>query len=141
MTHQDTLKAQETLLHLINFKTKYPFLTFKERIVFPTLLANAFLSQANECKIKPTLTLNGKVYLLGHDVHHFGLRLLDMKVVDGKTKINGTEIEASILWKILKKYCLILFPMALSEAIHLSKEKERAIYTTPGYEWQIGKKD
>ena len=102
MTHQDTLKAQETLLKLIAVKIQYSFLTDKEKIVLPTLLANSFLSQSNECKIKPKIKIGDRTYILGHDIHHFGLRLMDMQVNNGKIKIAGNEINASLLWKLLK---------------------------------------
>lgn len=120
---------------------KYPFLTIKEKTVYPTLLANALLSQANDCKIKPKIKIGTKTYLLGHDIHHFGLTLMDMQVNNGKVLVSGNLVEAAILWKILKKYCLILFPMALGEAIHISREKERITYTSPGYEYETKKRE
>lgn len=123
---------------LINRKIQYPFLTYKEKLVYPTLLANALLSQASAVGIKPTLKLNDKVYLLGHDIHHFGLRLMDMRVTNNKTKLGGVEIDANILWKTLKKYCLMLYDYALAEAIHMSKEKEKRAFVSPGYGFQAG---
>jgi len=141
LTHSDTLKSQETLIRLINFKLQYPFLSIKEKTIFPMLLANAFLSQANDCKIKPRLKIGNKIYLLGHDIHHFGLRLMDMQVTEGKVKIGGNIIEASVLWKLLKHYSLILFPMALSEAIHMSKEKEKMSYGSIGFDYETKKRE
>jgi len=105
------------------------------------LLANSYLSQANDCKIKPRIKIGNKIYLLGHDIHHFGLRLMDMKVTDGKVKISGNIINASDLWQLLKHYSLILFPMALSEAIHMSKEKEKMSYGSVGFDYETKKRE
>ena len=125
-------------MDLINLKLKYPFLVKQEKLVFPTLLANALLSQASSTGLKPLLHFDGRTYLLGSDIHNFGLRLMDMRVTNGKTKINGIEINANVLWKELKKYCLMLYPMALAEAIHMSKEKEKRAFLSPGYDFKAG---
>jgi hypothetical protein len=125
-------------MDLINLKLKYPFLTKGEKLVFPTLLANALLSQASSTGIKPYITIGNRVYLLGSDTHNFGLRLMDMRVTNGKTKVGGIEIDANLLWKTLKKYCLVLYPMSLAEAIHMSKEKEKRAFLSPGYDFKAG---
>jgi len=124
LTYLDTLEAQEELRTYLNLKCDYPFVTKKEKNAMPRIVAHALLSQGVMSRIKPVLTVKGKTFLLGNDVHHFALRMVDIKVdKEGFTKIDDERIDARLLWHTLKDYCLVLFPKALAEGLHLSSEK------------------
>ena len=126
MTYQDTVKAQDDLRDFLDFKMKYPFVTKKERKTLTRLLADAFLSQAVESGIRPRMRIGNKTCIMASNVHTFGLKLVDMDVDrEHFTRVDGVQVEARELWRVLKEYCLMLFPMALSEAIHMSREKEK----------------
>ena len=141
LTFLDTMEAQEELRTYLNLKCDYPFVAKKEKEVMPKIVAQALLSQGVMSKVKPTMVIDGQTYLLGNDVHHFALRMVDLKVDEnGFTKVGDKLIDAKELWFVLKDYCLMLFPKALAEGLHLSGEKERRMYTTSAYDWKAGDK-
>jgi len=141
LTFLDTLEAQDELRTYLNLKCDYPFVSKKEKTVMPKIVAQALLSQGVLSKIKPTMIIDGKTLLLGNDVHHFALRMVDLKVdKNGYTEVEGKLIDARELWIVLKDYCLMLFPKALAEGLHLSGEKERRMFTTSAYDWKAGDK-
>jgi hypothetical protein len=145
LSHKDTIESQEKLREFLDFKIRYPFVSQREKDAIPQILADALWSQGVMSLIKPVLKIDKKIYLLGNDVHHLGLRLIDMKVIERDkhyyTKVDGKEIEAKILWQTLKEYCLILFPKALAESLARSKEKEKRQYTPTVHDFSSRSED
>lgn len=126
MTHDDTIDSQGKLRTYFDSKIQSPFVRDEEKDLLTRLLADALLSQGVQSNIKPMIKIENKVYMLANNVHTFGLKMCDMFVDErGFTRVDGVEVDARELWKALKEYCLNLFPGALSEAISISREKEK----------------
>lgn len=154
-------------------------MTVKEKQFFPKMLAEGLLSQGPLSGIKPMLKIpfnigpphsekiTYKVVILGEDIHHFGLRMLNTssykrcsgcRVIfeDIKEKqcrhcgresgiyymmIDGVEIESVVLWRLLKGYCERLYSKALAEALSKSREKEKRDYSASFFDWKAGEKE
>jgi len=117
-------------------------MTDDEKEKFPVMLANSLLSQGPLSGIKPLVTINGKTFVLGNDIHHFGLRMADIEYQkegnDYYTYVGGNKIKGTDLWKVLKKYCEMLFSRALAEALSKSREKEKGNRGVSFYDFDAG---
>jgi len=122
LTYQDTIEAQNTLESLIHQKMRNNAgLADWERNKFSKLIGDAFLSQGNNV----TLYYNkDSIKIPLGPAHTFCLKL---KYMQGKThtftyKTKKYSIQISEIWSILYKSLPTIFPSAVKEAIHISKE-------------------
>lgn len=122
-THKDTKNAQKKMRNMIQNKI------FNNEILKPTeydewidLVADAFLSIGIDKKVyynKPT------VRICFGTVHTFALRFIDWKnPAEYVYDKNKYVFDIKELWELLYENCLELFPFALADAIHMSKESE-----------------
>jgi len=126
LTKVDTADAQERLRKFFELKMRYPFVTKKEKYLLPKLMGDALLSQPALSGIKPVVRIGNRTYPMANNVHTFGLKMADMDVkAGGIATVNGVEVDARVLWRALKEYCLMLYSNALAEALHMSAEKEK----------------
>lgn len=122
-TREDTIYAQNELRQLINRKIKSNGgLNSFEKGRWMRLLADALVSWGKTTKVY--YDMPGTRIPLG-SVHTFGLKFLDW---DNPVDIEHDGIvyrfQICALWRTLYKYVLIVFPMAIDEALHISKESE-----------------
>ena len=138
LTYQDTICSQAELLTLISSKIRNNTgLSDKESEKFPKLLGDALLSQGNVPKI--FYDYDGIKIPLGR-THTFALRMnktqgprQEIKYEDITTQVNISE-----LWGLLYDAFMNIFPSAIQEAIHISKEipyKEKG----EGYQFSVDK--
>ena len=129
-TYDDTKKAQAKLRLLILNKIENNIgLTDYEKEIWMDLIADSFMSVGTDQKIyidKPNIRI-----FFG-TLHTFALRFLDW---DTKTVFTYNKhdyvFEICILWKKLYECCLEVFPYALADAIHMSKETEEREQWSP----------
>lgn len=123
LTVADTLHSQSELLKLIQRKIKNNVgLTFQEEENFPSLISSALLSMGQRA-IYYTTTKDKREIPLG-SLHSMMLRMIGLKGDKVKlTYFNDMyEIPINELWIVLRDGCFTLFPLALQEAIHISRE-------------------
>jgi len=122
LTYQDTINSQEELLTLLGWKIrKNVGLSDKEAKEFPKLLGDALLSQGNKHRLYYEHG-NRKIPL--GCVHTFSLK---MKSIQGPQQNLNYEdlniiVPISDLWQLLYDSYLNIFPSAIEESIHISKE-------------------
>lgn len=122
LTHADCINRQDELMELLQRKiNRNVGLNHEEREYFPDLLANALYSQG---WINAYHSVYDGTRIPMGPVHSFALR---MKELRGSTVqlifFNKTYIvNISDLWKTLYDYFIRLFPRALEEALHVSRE-------------------
>jgi len=73
--------------------------------------------------IKDYLELEGITFEEGNDYY---------------TYVGGNKIKGTDLWKVLKKYCEMLFSRALAEALSKSREKEKGNRGVSFYDFDAG---
>lgn len=122
LTHADCINNQKELIELLKRKIeRNKCLSYDEREYFPDLIADSLFSQG-------WIKANHKVYdntiIPMGSVHTFALHLLDIRTSKVKLKFLDREyiIDIADLWKTLYNYLLTLFPRALEEALHISRE-------------------
>ena len=121
LTFEDTIKAQKELLPFVRDKKKTGNpLSPEEKETFPEKLAYALMSQG---QAKVFYEYNTLRIPLG-TVHTLGLKMLDVK--DKQVVISYNQgkytLETKKLWELLYINFMTVFPRALEEAIHMSKE-------------------
>lgn len=122
-TFDDTKTAQKQLRELILNKIENKnSLTPEEKNIWMDLIANSFLSVGVDQKI---YIETPNIRICFGTLHTFALRFLDWdsKVVYTYQKHNYS-FDIETLWEKLYSCCLEIFPYALSDALHMSKETE-----------------
>lgn len=123
MTHRDAIRSQKQLRHLVIRKIERNVgLSRKEEEFFDELVATALLSQGSRVKAYHMLPDGRKLYM--GTVHSFALWMCDLKgsEVTLRNYDRIYKVQIKNLWKTLYKYFIELFPIALDEAIHMSRE-------------------
>ena len=137
LTHKDTIDSQKMLIAFIRRKLNgIPyFVNQEEKYEFYTMVANALLSQGPASNIVPRIKVDGVVIPLGKDVHHFANQMMniDTKTVVLKYNKKNFRVDVKQLWQILLEYCLMIFPLAQAEAIHISRELAKREPKSAGY--------
>jgi hypothetical protein len=122
-THQDTKTAQNKMRNIIKNKIYNDTTLIPEEYnEWVDLVADSLLSVGVDKKVyydKP------EVRICFGSVHTFALRFIDWKnpvhfVYNKKEYV----FQIKTLWMLLYENCLELFPYALADAIHMSKESE-----------------
>lgn len=123
LTFLDTIESQKTLLELVKRKkTRNVGLNDEEEEDFPQLVALSVLSHASTPCIflnKDGRTTQWNIYELALQIK--GLRGKYVTLIDGTTRQKYT-IEIRDLWSFMEIELKHIFPYALEEAIHMSKE-------------------
>ena len=122
-THYDTQICQKKLRNIVKEKIeKNEKLTEEECKGWDELIANSFLSVGMDKTVyydTPTLRI-----CFG-SAHTFALRFLDWgNPAVFKYEKQKYRFEIKCLWELLYEHCLELFPLALADAIRMSKESE-----------------
>lgn len=123
MTHRDAIRSQRQLRRLVLRKIERNVgLSRKEEEFFDEIIATALLSQGSNIKAFHVLPDGKKLYM--GTVHSFALWMCDIKgsEVTLKNYSNNYKVQIKDLWKTLYRYLIELFPLALDEAIHMSRE-------------------
>ena len=123
-TFDDTKNAQKQLREMVLSKIKNPTcLTIEEQQKWIELIADSFLSVGIDKKVfidKPNIRIS-----FGN-LHTFALRFLDWdERVVFNYKNQDYQFPIKTLWEILYDGCLEVFPYALADALHMSKETEK----------------
>ena len=144
-THIDTIEFQQKMFQFMKEKMESDVKYIedgKESYEFFILLSNALLGQGPISKIVPVYEGKGVRIPMGSDVHHFALQLMNLRSNKVKVRHQGREYILGMeeLWSLLWKYCLILFPRAQTEALHMSKEEWKRQKRTAGYTFNPEKK-
>jgi hypothetical protein len=144
-TFEDTILNQQKMIMFLRGKIAgIPhFVDKQEQYDFYKVEAYCFLSQGPFTGIVPVMWVEGKVIPLGTDIHHFANSICFNLTTDRvKLKFRGKEyvVESREVWKVLLKYCMLLFPKSLAEALKMSKEIPRSAATTLGYEFSSERK-
>jgi len=102
---------------------------YEEREDFPDLIANALYSQG---WIEAYHSVYDGTRIPMGSVHSFALRMKELKGQKVKLKFFYKEymVDISDLWKTLYEYLIRLFPRALEEALHVSREIPQREETT-----------
>ena len=143
-THIDTIEHQKNMLMFIRGKINgTPY--FTDRIspyTFYEDVGNALLGQGPLSKIVPQITVDGICIPLGQDVHHFAVQMMWLNGPVTILNFRGKEykIESKKMWETLLHYFEILFPRALTEALHMSSEKSRMVKKSMGFKFDSTKK-
>lgn len=134
LTLEDALRSQMELLRFVRHQidTEPHYLQSEdERQQFFQLLSFALLSQGSTSMAPRTPIKNSKgmiirVILLGNDIHHFALKLMDVTTSHSKitTPSGPYPFETKALWKVLYGYLVELFSKSQAEALARSKERE-----------------
>ena len=122
LTHADCINRQDELMELLQRKIdRNVGLNHEERGDFPDLIANALLSQG---WIDSYQSISDGTQIPMGPVHSFALRMKDLQGPKIKLKFFNKEyiVHISDLWKTLYGYLIRLFPLALEEALHVSRE-------------------
>jgi len=128
LTYEDTLDCQKTLIRYIEKKIQVkPYFDDGdegEKAEYFELLSRSLLGQKGP---RIYITVNGVSIPVGSSVHHFGLNMLNVTTEKTKLIWQGREyiIESRKLWEKLLQSLLELFPDALREALHMSRELTR----------------
>jgi len=122
LTYRDTIDSQQELSTLLGWKIrKNCGLSDDESKNFPKLLGDALLSQGNKHKVYYNYH-NTKVPL--GKTHTFALRMKSIQGPKQKIKYDAMEITVKIseLWQVLLDSFMQIFPSAIEESIHISRE-------------------
>ncbi len=122
-THHDTLISQKKIRDIIKNKINTnKGLTENEKNEWDLLIGNAFLSVGTD---KRVYLDRAEIRIDFGTVHTFALYFIDWEdPVQHEYKKQIYTIPLKTLWEILYKCCLELFPYALADALHMSKEVE-----------------
>ncbi|MBE3137021.1 MAG: hypothetical protein IMZ43_06475 [Thermoplasmata archaeon] len=149
-TLEDTLQADNDLSSLIDamLTGKSYFESNEDRVYFRDLVARAFLGAGSGKNQKPIVHVirvkdkpfNRIVHLkLATNAHQFALHVLAELTGETKT-FNSTEqgvfgvvIPSKELWQKFKDSCTEIFPVAQTEALHISKEARPGSGSGAGY--------
>jgi len=130
LTHADCINRQNELMELLQRKiNRNVGLNYEERENFPDLIANALYSQG---WINAYHSVYDGTRIPMGPVHSFALRMKEIKGPKIKVKFFNKEyiVNISDLWKTLYDYLIRLFPRALEEALHVSREIPQREETT-----------
>lgn len=123
LTFLDTINSQRELLSLVRRKKdRNVSLNDKEEERFPVLLAYSILSHAST----PVTFVNADGRTTKWNIYELGLDLKSLRgnrviLTDGQSKVRY-EIRISQLWNFFERELKHIFPFALEEAIHMSRE-------------------
>lgn len=122
LTHYDTLQSQKKLRKLLKEKTINPTpLSNDERIEWEQLIADSYLNWGLKCNVYHE---RSDIRLKLGNLHTLALKMMDYD--DTGTEISSGNkiynIELKTLWDLIYKSSLNVFPYALDEALHISKE-------------------
>jgi len=123
MTHRDAIRSQKQLRLLVLRKIERNVgLSRREEEFFDEVVATSLLSQGSY--VKAFFVLPDKRKLFMGSVHSFALWMRDLKGSEVKLRNYDKIYKVGIrdLWRTLYKYFIELFPLALDEAIHMSRE-------------------
>ncbi len=123
MTHRDAIRSQKQLRILVLRKIERNVgLSRREEEFFDEVVATSLLSQGSYVKAFFILPDMRKLYM--GSVHSFALWMRDLKGSEVKLRNYDKvyKVEIKDLWRTLYKYFIELFPLALDEAIHMSRE-------------------
>ena len=146
LTLEDAMKAQMELLRFVRrqIDTEPHYITSEEeKEQYFQLLSMALLSQGPMGGVQPRAKWKNKdgmvmgEIILGSDVHHFGLKLMDVrKTPTYLITSTGKHLFRTItLWKILYGYLMELVSKAQAEALSRSKERELFEHETADYKF------
>lgn len=122
LTHADCINRQDELMELLQRKiNRNVGLNHEEKEDFPDLIANALFSQG---WINAYHSVYDGTRIPMGSVHSFALRMKELQGPNIKLKFFNKEyvVNISDLWKTLYDYLIRLFPRALEEALHVSRE-------------------
>jgi hypothetical protein len=125
-THDDVLRQQHTMRELVKKKiNNNDVLHHNEYETWMRTVSYALMSWGKNTKAFYETPLH--CFHLG-SVHTFALRFLDwdnpiVLLSNGCKK--KYKVEIKMLWSVLYEYMMQVFPLALDEAIHMSKESEK----------------
>jgi len=96
----------------------------EEKSKFFDLLALALLSQGPMSGVKIRIKAYDKIFEPAHDLHHFGLLLMDINQPTVTLSDSGKKypFDTIILWKLFRSKLKEIISLALSEAMKRSKE-------------------
>lgn len=122
-TRHDSLSAQKKMRKIVKTKIKDGTgLSEKELEDWDITIADALMSWGKTTKVYYDLP---SVRISFGSVHTFALKMMDYtNPVKIKYEGNIYTFQIKILWELLYKYMLDVFPCALDEALHISKEAE-----------------
>jgi len=123
MTHRDAIRSQKQLRLLVLRKIERNVgLSRREEEFFDEVVATSLLSQGSY--VKAFFVLPDKRKLFMGSAHSFALWMRDLKGSEVKLRNYDKiyKVEIRDLWRTLYKYFIELFPLALDEAIHMSRE-------------------
>jgi len=130
LTHADCINRQNELMDLLQKKMdRNVRFNHEEREDFPDLIANALFSQG---WIDSYHSVSDGTRIPLGPVHSFALRMKDLQGPKVRLKFFNKEyvVDISDLWKTLYDYLIRLFPRALEEALHVSREVPQREETT-----------
>ena len=112
------------------------------RLNYFHLLSGALLSQGPLSGICPRYKVSSGEVVLGADIHHFAIKMMDLKsnVAIIKDKLGKFKIDSKDLWKALYSYLVTLMDKAQAEALGKSKEREVYGETTQDFKFDSKKK-
>jgi len=123
LTFLDTIASQKELLNLVvRKKERNRGLNRKEEEEFPELVALATLSHAST----PCTFVNNDGRATTWNIYELALQIKSLRgqqvnLIDGTTNQKYT-VSMRDLWAFLERELKHIFPYALEEAIHMSKE-------------------
>jgi len=121
-TRHDVLIAQKTMRTIVLEKIRTnTVLELNRHDEWMDICADALMHWGKITKAY--INLPGERIHLG-SVHTFALKMMDYSQ---PVVINKYKFEIKKLWEILYKHMLDVFPCALDEALHISKEDEERI--------------
>lgn len=122
LTHADCINRQDELLELLQRKINRNIgFNHEERENFSDLIANALYSQG---WIDAYHSVYDGTRIPMGSVHSFALRMKELRGSKIRLKFFNKEyiVDISDLWRTLYEYLIRLFPRALEEALHVSRE-------------------
>lgn len=122
LTHADCINRQNQLMRLLKRKIERNVgLSHEEAEYFPEMVANSLLSHGF---INAYHTLSNGTKIPMGSVHTFALRMLDLRGSKVTLSLFNKKyiINISDLWRTLYNYFIRLFPFALEESLHISRE-------------------
>jgi len=145
MTLEDCKSCQMELLRIVQKmidSEPHYIKNGEERLNFFHLLSGALLSQGPLSGVLPRFKVHGGELILGSDIHHFALKMMDLRsnVATIKDRLGKFDIEAKDLWKALYSYLVSLMDKAQAEALGKSKERELYSEVTQDFKFESKKK-
>lgn len=122
LTHADCISKQNQLMKMLKRKIERNVgLSNEEAEYFPELVANSLLSHG--FILAYHALPDGSKIPMG-SVHTFALRMIDLRGPKVTLSFFNKKytINISDLWRTLYDYFIRLFPFALEESLHISRE-------------------